>query len=99
MYELKNWREEIAEHYDDNFSSEEQEILYEIMRGNVPVDTMREQLNEFFNDEGTPSHPEIKTDTEEGILERLDLDIGYVGGSGTRTVYKTNGRGRWLKNY
>mgnify|MGYP003332622975 CR=1 FL=1 len=30
MYnELKNWREEIAEHYDDNFSSEEQEILYE----------------------------------------------------------------------
>ena len=55
---------------------------------------MREQLNEFFNDEGTPSHPEIKTNTEEGILERLDLDIGYVGGSGTRTVYKTNGRGR-----
>jgi len=99
MYELKNWREEIAEHYDDNFSSEEQEILYEIIRGNVPVDTMREQLDEFFNDEGTPSHPEIKTDTEEGILERLDLDIGYVGGSGTRTVYKTNGRGRWLKNY
>ena len=99
MNELKNWREEIAEHYDDNFSSEEQEILYEIIRGNVPVDTMREQLNEFFNDEGTPSHPEIKTNTEEGILERLDLDIGYVGGSGTRTVYKTNGRGRWLKNY
>jgi secreted Zn-dependent insulinase-like peptidase len=95
MYnELKNWREELAEHYDDNFSSEEQEILYEIIRGNVPVDTMREQLNEFFNDEGTPSHPEIKTNTEEGILERLDLDIGYVGGSGTRSVYKTNGRGR-----
>ena len=93
MYELKNWREEIAEHYDDNFSSEEQEILYEIIRGNVPVDTMREQLDEFFNDDHAPRHPEIKTDTEAGKLERQDLDIGYVGGSGTRTVYKTNSRG------
>jgi hypothetical protein len=97
MYnELKNWQEEIEEHYDDNFSSEEQEILYEIVRGNVPVDAMREKLDEFFNDEGTPSHPEIKTNTEEGILERLDLDLGYVGrgkGGGTRSVYKTNGRG------
>ena len=95
MYnELKNWREEIAQYYDDNFSSEEQEILYEIMRGNVPVDAMREKLDEFFSDEDTPNHPEIELKTEEGILERLDLDIGYVGGSGTRTVYKTNGRGR-----
>ena len=31
MYnELKNWREEIAEHYDDNFSSEEQEIYMKL---------------------------------------------------------------------
>ena len=68
----------------------------EIIRGNDPVDTMREQLDEFFNDDNTPSHPEIKTNTEEGILERLDLDLGYVGrgkGGGTRSVYKTNGRG------
>ena len=92
-YELKNWREDIAQYYDDNFSSEEQEILYEIIRGNVPVDAMREKLDEFFNDEGTPSHDELETKTEKGILDRLDYDIGFVGGSGTRTVYKTNSRG------
>jgi hypothetical protein len=35
---IKMWREEIGQYYDEHFSEEEMEILYEIVRGNVDVD-------------------------------------------------------------
>ncbi len=45
---IKMWREEIGQYYDEHFSEEEMEILYEIVRGNVDVDTMKEKLIDFL---------------------------------------------------
>jgi len=87
---LYNWRENVAEFYNEYFSEEEQEIIYEIIRGNVGVDALKEKFDEFFNDEDLPMHPEFDVTTEQGILNRLEFDIGYVGGSGTRSVYRFN---------
>ena len=88
--DLKSWRENISELYDNHFSEEEQEVLYEIIRGNVPVEALNETLDDFFIDSDTPSHPEFDTTTDEGIINRLEFDIGYVGGYGTRAGYRTN---------
>ena len=51
------WREEIGQYYDEHFSEEEMEILYEIVRGNVDVDTLKEKLVDFFEDSDIPSYP------------------------------------------
>ena len=54
---IKMWREEIGQYYDEHFSEEQMEILYEIVRGNVDVDTMKEKLIEFFEDSDIPAIP------------------------------------------
>jgi len=87
---LYNWRDNVAEFYNEHFSEEEQEIIYEIIRGNVPLDALREKFDEFFDDDELPYHPEFNLTTDEGILDRLEFDIGYVGGVGTRSVYRPN---------
>ena len=87
---IKMWREEVGQYYDDHFSEEEMEILYDIVRGNVDVDSLKEKLKEFFEDSDTPSLPFFNLDTEEGLLDRLDYDFGYVGGVGKRGVYRTH---------
>ena len=46
---IKDWREDIGEYYDQHFSEEEMEIIYEIIRGNVGMETLREKLKEFFD--------------------------------------------------
>ena len=86
---LYNWRDNVAEFYNEYFSEEEQEIIYEIIRGNVS-DALKEKFDEFFSDDELPMHPEFDVTTDEGILGRLEFDIGYVGGSGTRSVYRPN---------
>ena len=45
---IKMWREEVGQYYDEHFSEEEMEILYDIVRGNVDVDTMKEKLIELI---------------------------------------------------
>ena len=87
---IKMWREEIGQYYDEHFSEEEMEILYEIVRGNVDVDTMNEKLIEFFEDSDIPAIPFFNLKTDEGLLDRLDYDFGWVGGSGKRAGYKTH---------
>ena len=42
--DIKAYREDVGEYYDHHFSEEEMEIIYEIIRGNVPVDALREKL-------------------------------------------------------
>ena len=42
---LYNWRENVAEFYNEYFSEEEQEIIYEIIRGNVGVDALKEKFD------------------------------------------------------
>ena len=51
---IKMWREDIGQFYDEHFSEEEMEILYEIVRGNVDVDTLKEKLVDFFEDSDIP---------------------------------------------
>ena len=87
---IKDWREDIGEYYDQHFSEEEMEIIYEIIRGNVGMETLREKLKEFFEDSGIPSVPFMDLNTDDGLLDRLEYDIGYVGGKGTRSVYSPN---------
>jgi secreted Zn-dependent insulinase-like peptidase len=87
---VKMWREDIGQFYDDHFSEEEMEILYEIVRGNVDVDTLKEKLVDFFEDSDIPSLPFFDLKTDEGILDRLDYDFGYVGGTGKRAGYRTH---------
>ena len=89
-WDIKDWREDIGEYYDQHFSEEEMEIIYEIIRGNVGMETLREILKEFFDDSGIPSVPFMDLNKDEGLLERLEYDIGYVGGKGTRSVYRPN---------
>ena len=45
---LYRWRENVAEFYNEYFSEEEQEIIYEIIRGNVGVDALKEKFDEFL---------------------------------------------------
>ena len=52
---IKMWREDIGQFYDEHFSEEEMEILYEIVRGNVDVDTLKEKLVDFFEDSDIPT--------------------------------------------
>ena len=87
---IKMWREEIGQYYDEHFSEEEMEILYEIVRGNVDVDTLKEKLVDFFEDSDIPTLPFFDLKTDEGLLDRLDYDFGYVGGTGTRGGYRTH---------
>ena len=54
------------------------EILYDIVRGNVDVDSLKEKLKEFFEDSDMPSPTILNLDTDEGLLDRLDYDFGYV---------------------
>ncbi len=89
-FDIKSLREDIGEYYDQHFSEEEMEIIYEIIRGNVGMETLREKLKEFFDDSGIPYVPFINLNTDKGILDRLEYDIGYVGGKGTRSVYRPN---------
>ena len=67
---LYNWRENVAEFYNEYFSEEEQDIIYEIIRGNVGVDALKEKFDEFFSDDELPMHPEFDTTTEQGRLDR-----------------------------
>ena len=87
---IKMWREEVGQYYDEHFSEEEMEILYDIVRGNVDVDTMKEKLIEFFEDSEMPSLPFFNLQTDDGLLDRLDYDFGYVGGAGKRGTYRTH---------
>ena len=89
-FDIKSLREDIGEYYDQHFSKEEMEIIYEIIRGNVGMETLREKLKDFFDDSGIPSVPFMDLNKDEGLLERLEYDIGYVGGKGTRSVYRPN---------
>ena len=89
-WDIKDWREDIGEYYAQHFSEEEMEISYEIIRCNVGMETLREKLKEFFDDSGIPSVPFMDLNKDEGLLERLEYDIGYVGGKGTRSVYRPN---------
>ena len=54
-------------------------ILYTQDRCNW-CDRLKEKLKEFFEDSDMPSLPFFNLDTEEGLLDRLDYDFGYVGG-------------------
>ena len=45
-WDIKDWREDIGEYYDQHFSEEEMEIIYEIIRGNVGMETLREKITE-----------------------------------------------------
>ena len=54
------------------------------------METLREKLKEFFEDSGILSVPFMDLNTDDGLLERLEYDIGYVGGKGTRSVYRPN---------
>ena len=69
---IKMWREDIGQFYDEHFSEEEMEIIYEIIRGNVGMETLREKIKEFFDDSGIPSVPFMDLDKDEGLLERLE---------------------------
>ena len=89
-FNIKSLREDIGEYYDQHFSEEEMEIIYEIIRGNVGMETLREKIKEFFDDSGIPSVPFMNLNTDDGLLDRLEYDIGYVGGKGTRSVYRPN---------
>ena len=51
---------------------------------------MKEKLIEFFEDSDIPSIPFFNLKTDEGLLDRLDYDFGWVGGSGKRAGYKTH---------
>ena len=94
---IKMWREDIGQFYDEHFSEEEMEILYEIVRGNVDVDTLKEKLVDFFEDSDIPSLPFFDLKTDEGLLDRLDLtsvmleeqereeDIGHTNEKNKRT--------------
>ena len=82
--------DEIGQYYDEHFSEEEMEILYEIVRGNVDVDTLKEKLVDFFEDSDIPTLPFFDLKTDEGLLDRLDYDFGYVGGTGKRAGYRTH---------
>jgi len=88
--DLKYYRETIGEFYNDHFSEEEQEIIYEIMRGNVPLDALKDKLLDLYGEEDMPTPMDFTLDTDDNILDRLDYDIGYVGGVGTRSVYRPN---------
>ena len=88
--DLKYYRETVGEFYNDHFSEEEQEIIYEIMRGNVPLDALKDKLLDFYGEDDMPTPLEFTLDTDDNILDRLDYDIGYVGGVGTRSVYRPN---------
>lgn len=88
--DLKYYRETIGEFYNDHFSEEEQEIIYEIMRGNVPLDALKDKLLDLYGEAEMPTPMDFTLDTDDNILDRLDYDIGYVGGVGTRSVYRPN---------
>ena len=88
--DMKTYREDVAEYYQQHFSDEEIDVVYEIIRGNVPVEAMREDLEKFFDDPDIPLVSFFDITTDEGMLERLEYDIGYVGGVGTRSVYQPN---------
>jgi len=88
--DIKAYREDVGEHYDHHFSEEEMEVIYEIIRGNVPVEAMREDLEKFFDDPDIPLTSFFDVSTDEGMLDRLEYDCGYVGGAGTRSVYLPN---------
>ena len=51
---------------------------------------MKEKLIEFFEDSEMPSLPFFNLQTDEGLLDRLDYDFGYVGGAGKRGTYRTH---------
>ena len=75
--DLKYYREDVAEYYDDHFSEEEQEVLYQIIRGNVPLDALKEKLMELYEEDDMPTPMMFSLKTDEDILDRLDYDIGY----------------------
>ena len=51
---------------------------------------MREDLEKFFDDPDIPLVSFFDVSTDEGMLDRLEYDFGYVGGVGTRSVYQPN---------
>ena len=79
-----------GEYYNHHFSEEELDVITEIIRGNVPVEAMREELEKFFDDPDIPLVSFFDVSTDEGMLDRLEYDFGYVGGVGTRSVYQPN---------
>ena len=87
---LEAYREDVGEYYNHHFSEEELDVITEIIRGNVPVEAMREDLEKFFDDPDIPLVSFFDVSTDEGMLDRLEYDFGYVGGVGTRSVYQPN---------
>ena len=70
---IKMWREDIGQFYDEHFSEEEMEILYEIVRGNVDIDTLKEKLIDFFEDSDIPAIPFFNLNNNSHVLLRLVL--------------------------
>ena len=88
--DIKAYREDVGEYYNHHFSEEELDVITESIRGNVPVEAMREDLEKFFDDPDIPLVSFFDVSTDEGMLDRLEYDFGYVGGVGTRSVYQPN---------
>lgn len=64
--------------YAKNFSDNEINILHLIRFGQLPMDVMREQLIDFFNENPCgleEKHNDYSMCNDEEILERLNLDL------------------------
>tara|TARA_B100000900_G_C20485694_1_gene677368 strand:+ start:767 stop:1063 length:297 start_codon:yes stop_codon:yes gene_type:complete len=84
---LDMWREEIYTEYEKYFSPEEIDILQRIMFDELDMDTMKEKMIDFFNDNPCPSEDLISGEqyfdmldynncNEKELRDRLITDLG-----------------------
>jgi len=79
---FEQYQEEIGLEYEKHFSDNEMNIIKQIRLGHLAIDTIRDELIDFFNENPCSVLEEMYTDyttcSDEEILDRLNIDLGGV---------------------
>tara|TARA_B110000285_G_scaffold51121_1_gene58091 strand:- start:11087 stop:11362 length:276 start_codon:yes stop_codon:yes gene_type:complete len=88
MLEHDEWLENRYEQYQDyiryeyqkHFSDNEMNIIKQIRLGKISMDSIREELLDFFTENPLPSDKihDYTICSDEEILDRLDIDLGVI---------------------
>ncbi len=74
----EQYQEYIAFEYEKHFSDNEMNIIKQIRLGKISMDSIREELLDFFTENPLPDGEvhEYTICSDDEILDRLDIDLG-----------------------
>ena len=76
----EQYQEHIAFEYEKHFSDNEMNIIKQIRLGKISMDSIREELLDFFTENPLPSDEvhDYTICSDKEILDRLDIDLGGI---------------------